>query len=98
LAQAYFDEAGETPDSLQGLAIARQEMSDFCALIEASTPAHLQSRYKFEDKRAALAPVSAFVLNQVFTHLKPQKIVVSLAGIRDGIVHDFLHPPGLSNA
>ncbi len=98
LAQAYLDESGHSRDTLQGLAIPGREMADFCGMIEQATPATLQSRYKFEDKRAVLAPVSAFVLNQVLENLRPHKIVVSLAGIRDGIVHDFLHPPGLSKA
>lgn len=97
LAQAYLDEAGQVRESLQGFEIERTEMADFCAVIERAEPALLQSRYKFEDKRAALAPISAFVLGQVLEKLKPGKLVVSLAGIRDGIVHDFLHPSGLSN-
>ncbi len=97
LAQAYLDEAGQVRDTLQGFEIGHAEMMYFCAVIERSEPALLQSRYKFENKRAALAPISAFVLGQVLEKLKPGKLVVSLAGIRDGIVHDFLHPSGLSN-
>lgn len=97
LAQAYLDEAGQVRETLQGFEIGHAEMTDFCAVIERAEPALLQSRYKFEDKRAALAPISAFVLGQVLEKLKPGKLVVSLAGIRDGIVHDFLHPSGLSN-
>lgn len=98
LAQAHMDEAGLVRESLQGYEIARQEMLDFCRMIQSSDIPILMEKYKFEDKRAALAPISAFVLEQVLENLRPRKIVVSLAGIRDGILYDFLHPSGLSNS
>ena len=97
LAQAHLDEAGQTRETLQGYEIPRSEMLDFCQAIQKADIAVLMEKYKFEDKRAALAPISAFVLAQVLEGLRPQKIVVSLAGIRDGILYDFLHPSGLSN-
>lgn len=88
LAQAFMIDAGQEAD-LQGYEISRAEIIFFCDKIAALTGDDVRALYKIEDKRAALAPVSAFVLKQVMTILEPQKLVVSLAGIRDGIVYDF---------
>ena len=97
LAQAHLDATGQARESLQGYEVVRQEMLDFCRIIQKSEFAVLMEKYKFDDKRAALAPISAFVLERVLEGLRPEKVVVSLAGIRDGILYDFLHPSGLSN-
>lgn len=88
LAQAYMMDAGQEVE-LQGYEISRENIIPFCDKIAALTADEVRTIYKIEDKRAALAPVSAFVLKQVMTILKPHKLVVSLAGIRDGIVYDF---------
>lgn len=92
LAQAYAQETGESRETLQGYAIPRSEMIAFCHQISKCAPVDLRARYGFEEKRSSLAPVSAFVLSRVLNILKPAQMVVSLAGIRDGIVYDFLHP------
>ena len=93
LAQAYAQEQGQPEQKLQGYAIPAAEMKSFCEQIAGAAPNYLRSRYDFEEKRAALAPISALVLHQVLDVLKPAQMVVSLAGIRDGIVYDLLHPP-----
>ena len=91
LAQAFAIDHGGKPHSMQGYTISAPEMSDFCDKVMVLTPEDMRRLYGIEDKRSTLAPISAFVLKQVFAVLKPQKMVISLAGIRDGIVYDHLH-------
>jgi exopolyphosphatase/guanosine-5'-triphosphate,3'-diphosphate pyrophosphatase len=88
LAQAYMLEAGHETE-LQGYEIAGADIIPFCEKIAVLTADDVRTLYKIDDKRAVLAPVSAFVLKQVMTILGPRKMVVSMAGIRDGIVYDF---------
>lgn len=91
LAQAYMLETGHDAE-LQGYQIPNAEIVPFCEKIISLSPDEVRTLYKIEDKRAALAPISAFVLHQVMTVLKPARMVVSQAGIRDGIVYDFNNP------
>lgn len=90
LAQGYAQDMGDQPATLQGYTLDPVLMSGFCQIIAGADPEELKTRYGFEDKRATLAPASAFVLHRVLEILKPDKMVVSLAGIRDGILSDFL--------
>ena len=92
LAQAYAQDQGQADLHLQGYTIPTAEMTAFCQTITGCEPAYLRDRYGFEENRATLAPISALVLHQVLEILKPDQMVVSLAGIRDGIVYDLLHP------
>lgn len=89
LAQAYKRDALHDAHDLQGYSIPRGDMVDFCTKIEALSPEDLIAAYGFDDNKAALAPISALVLRQVMTGLSPDRLIVSTAGIRDGIVYDF---------
>lgn len=89
LAQAWQMEYGQAGRLLQGFSIERADIVPFCDRIIKISPAEITRLYKLEDQRAALAPVSAFVLKQVMTVLSPARMIVSMAGIRDGIVYDF---------
>lgn len=88
LAQAYILDHDVSSPELQGYAIPRDRMISFCSNLMGMSPEECRERYHFEDKRSQLAPVSALVLRTVLAVLKPEKMVVSLAGIRDGIVYD----------
>lgn len=89
LAQAYLIDHGLAGRKLQGCSISRDEILPFCDKVMALSPDDMALLYNIEDQRAALAPISAFVLKQVMTVLSPARMVVSMAGIRDGIVYDF---------
>jgi exopolyphosphatase/guanosine-5'-triphosphate,3'-diphosphate pyrophosphatase len=91
LAQAFAIDHGGKPKSMQGYTIDASDMFVFCDKIMGFSPEDICRLYNIDDKRSTLAPISAFVLKQVFTVLKPRKMVISLAGIRDGIVYDHLH-------
>lgn len=88
IAQAFIVDQGAEA-VLQGYAIDAVDIIAFCDKIIGLSPQQLQERYRMEDKRSALAGISAVVLKQVFISLRPKKMIVSQAGIRDGIVYDF---------
>ncbi len=89
LAQAQAQDRGFT-GPIQGYRIAAAEMIAFCQGVMTTEPSQLQERYGFEDKRSQLAPVSALVLAHVLSVLEPRHLIVSSAGIRDGILYDYL--------
>lgn len=98
LAQSYLQDMGQYDGrgtglkgtALQGLTLTNAEMSEFCRKIMAMTPDECRTRYQLEVRRSALAPISAFVLYQVLQVLQPAQLVISTAGIRDGIIFEQL--------
>lgn len=84
LAVAYEQDHGQTgPISTPG-------MIEFCRKVESMAPSDIQTGYRMEQHRASLAPISAYTLRQVLTHLQPVRFSASAAGVRDGVVHEFL--------
>ncbi|MCB1558745.1 MAG: hypothetical protein KDJ50_07495 [Alphaproteobacteria bacterium] len=89
LAQAHMVET-QNNQALQGYAIPSSRFSEFCSEIEAMDVADLKKIYHLEDHKAKLAGVSAQVLRVVLDVFSPQIFVTSRAGVRDGLVHEFL--------
>ncbi|MFA7276831.1 MAG: hypothetical protein WC043_08520 [Pseudobdellovibrionaceae bacterium] len=93
LAGAYMIGIGEQ-HPLQGYRVNSQAMADFCAKIAFMDVELIRQMFRMEGHRAALAPVAAKTLASVLNTLKPQYFVVSLAGVRDGLVHEYLSLKG----
>lgn len=89
LAQAYMRELGPVRE-LQGYAIPSSSMIEFCQRIEHTSLEDLRKIHRFEGHRAGLAGISAMVLRLVLRQMGPSIFVTSLAGVRDGMVHEFL--------
>ncbi len=89
LAQAYMRELGPARE-LQGYAIPSSSMIEFCQRIEQTSLEDLRKIHRFEGHRAGLAGISAMVLRVVLRQMGPSIFVTSLAGVRDGMVHEFL--------
>lgn len=70
--------------------IAATHLLPFCQQLQHMSFAEIKAAYRFEDHRARLIPTSAYVLVKVLDYFKPQYFKASEAGIRDGILHEFL--------
>ena len=89
LASAYMKEQGKKYD-LQGYKVPAADMVMFCQKIAGMSDAQLRKTYRMETHQSKLAAVAARTLAAVLTHLAPHSFVVSTAGVRDGVVHEFL--------
>jgi len=89
LALAYMRGVGQKID-LQGYTIKAQDMIDFCNHIRMLDEEAIINTYRIETHQARMCGISAFTLEATLTDLAPQNFVVSTAGIRDGVAHEFL--------
>ncbi|MEK7801307.1 MAG: hypothetical protein AAB276_02530, partial [Pseudomonadota bacterium] len=85
----------DNPDQNTG-PIAAALMMEFCRKMEALPIDMLQQNYHLELPRATLIPIAAYTLRRVFEILQPQWFESSIAGVRDGLVHEFLSSHNLS--
>ncbi|MDY0029556.1 MAG: hypothetical protein RBR86_06400 [Pseudobdellovibrionaceae bacterium] len=89
LAQAHMVETGSSRE-IQGYGIPSSRFIEFCIEIEKMDIPTLRAQYDLEEHKAHLAGVSAQVLRVVLEVFGPQIFVTSSAGVRDGLVHEFL--------
>lgn len=89
LALAYMRSLGKSQE-LQGYAILTQTMIEFCKHVETIDENQIIRDYRMESHQAKLSHVAAFTLRMVLISLRPRFFVVSTAGVRDGVAHEFL--------
>lgn len=89
LAKAHMFRHGLKQD-VQGYAIPASSLIAFCKVIEVTSTDVLEERYKLEGHRASLAPDAAKMLRLLVESLNPAIFVTSEAGVRDGLVYEFL--------
>lgn len=89
LALAYMRGQG-VKGELQGYTIETPKIIEFCHVIKELTPDEIVATYRMEMHQARLSWIAAFTLESVLTDLGIQNLVVSTAGVRDGVAHEFL--------
>ncbi len=89
LAASYMKDKGDR-DDLQGYSIPTPEMIEFCKQIKGMTEAGIREAYRMESHHAKQATAAAFALEIILKELAPREFVVSTAGVRDGVAHEFL--------
>lgn len=89
LGQAYMDAQGIKAD-LRGFIVGTAEMIAFCRRIEACPHDDITGTFGFEGHKVDLAPITAMALRVVLEVLAPDRFIISKAGVRDGIVHEYL--------
>lgn len=89
LATAYMKDKGHD-SGLQGYIIPAADMIGFCKRIKGMNEAAVREVYRMESHHARHAGIAAFTLELVLGQLAPQNFVVSTAGVRDGVAHEFL--------
>lgn len=89
LALAYMRSLGNT-EELQGYRIDTPIMIEFCKYIESLDEETIIRQFRMESHQAKLSHVAAFTLKTVLSLIQPRFFVVSTAGVRDGVAHEFL--------
>lgn len=89
LALCYMRSLGKSQE-LQGYVIPTPAMIEFCKHIESIDEDQIITDYRMESHQAKLSHVAAFTLRNVLYILQPKFFVVSTAGVRDGVAHEFL--------
>lgn len=90
LAQAYYMDQKQKGIRLHGCVIPTSKLIKFCKKIETMTPVQLMKKYELETHRAQLLPISSLALRAVTDTLSIENVVVSVAGIRDGIIFEYM--------
>lgn len=91
LAKAHKHESAEADRFLQGYRIAAPSLISFCRKLQNLPTADVVRLYGMEERRASLMGLSALVLETLFMALGPKEFVVSAAGVRDGLLYEYLH-------
>ena len=89
LASSYMKDKNER-EPLQGYTIAAADMIEFCKNIKGMSESALRESYRMESHHAKQASAAAFALELILKELAPREFVVSTAGVRDGVAHEFL--------
>ena len=89
LALAYMRSKGLKME-LQGYSIPSLDIIEFCKHIRTLDANAITNLYRMELHQAKLSGIAAFTLDAVLTDLHIENFVVSTAGVRDGVAHEFL--------
>jgi exopolyphosphatase / guanosine-5'-triphosphate,3'-diphosphate pyrophosphatase len=89
LALAYMRREQKMQE-LQGYTISTPVMIQFCKHILTLDEQTMIREYRMEEHQAKLSHVAAFTLKTVLELLYPNAFIVSTAGVRDGVAHEFL--------
>ncbi len=90
LIKAWLADQGRMGEPLQALAFNGADITGFCRTLQQTEPKELIARYQIEAPRAALMDVSSLMLQKLIEEFRPGAVEVSTAGIRDGIVYDYI--------
>ncbi len=90
LIQVYLITKGQKTSRLQGFQIDPATLQKFCAKLITQKPNQIRKAYNIEQRRADLLPVAALALQETLVHLRPRKVIVSTAGLRDGVIAEYL--------
>ena len=94
LAKAHKQESGEEDRPLQGYRIESSDLILFCRKLQNLLPTEIVRLYGMEERRAELMGISALVLETAVMALGVRDMVVSTAGVRDGLLYEYLHSNG----
>jgi len=75
---------------IQGYSIPTDEMMAFCKHIQGLDEQSIVNTYRMESHQARLSGIAAFTLESVLSDLGIRQFIVSTAGVRDGVAHEFL--------
>lgn len=90
LANIYYRHNGHPYERLMGKKIKASAMIEFAGMISGMDQEGLMNTYKVEDRRAELMPTAALILRETLKKLKPETLIVSTSGLRDGVLFEIL--------
>jgi exopolyphosphatase / guanosine-5'-triphosphate,3'-diphosphate pyrophosphatase len=92
LAKAHMDAAGAPVKVVHGYTLAAAEAREFARAIARLSEAKLAATPGVAERRARTLPAAALVLDRVLKYLKPERVVFSALGLREGFLYSQLSP------
>ena len=92
LARLHMRQRGYPLHVMHQYAIAADEMAEFCRMVSRRDVNSLDSIEVVSRNRRLLLPYGAAVLGRVIAEMKPDEIVMSALGVREGHLFDLLSP------
>lgn len=89
LASSYMKQNNQR-ENLQGYTIPTPDMIEFCKHIKGMNEQEVREAYRMESHHAKQATAAAFALELILKEFSPREFIVSTAGVRDGVAHEFL--------
>ncbi|MBV8796234.1 MAG: Ppx/GppA family phosphatase [Hyphomicrobiales bacterium] len=92
LANAHMVAAGAPVKVVHGYTLGAAEAREFARAIARLTAAKLAATPGVSERRVRTLPAAALVLDRVLKHLKPERVVFSALGLREGFLYSQLSP------
>lgn len=80
---------GKQKYELHGYRMSRKHIAEVCEHIRDHAPSTLAKKYKLHSSRAKTLKPSAILLEELVTELNVPEIIVSLGGLRDGVLREY---------
>jgi exopolyphosphatase / guanosine-5'-triphosphate,3'-diphosphate pyrophosphatase len=90
LAKAHMDTVGAPVKVVHGYAISAAEARQFARAVARLSVAKLAATPGVAERRARTLPAAALMLDRVLKHLKPERVVFSALGLREGFLYSQL--------
>ncbi len=90
LAKAHMEAVGAPVKVVHGYSVSAVEARDFARALSRLSPAKLAGTPGVSERRARTLPAAALTLDRVLKHLKPERVVFSALGLREGFLYSQL--------
>jgi exopolyphosphatase / guanosine-5'-triphosphate,3'-diphosphate pyrophosphatase len=92
VAKAHMVAVGAPVKVVHGYTLRAAEAREFARAIARLSAAKLAATPGVSERRARTLPAAALTLDRVLKHLKPQRVVFSALGLREGFLYSQLSP------
>ena len=90
LAKAHMDAVGAPVKVVHGYTLAALEARKFARAVSRLSAAKLAATPAVPERRARTLPAAALTLDRVLKYLKPERVVFSALGLREGLLYSQL--------
>ena len=90
LAKAHMDAVGAPVKVVHGYTLAESDARKFARAVSRLSAAKLAATPGVAERRARTLPAAALVLDRLLKHLKPERVVFSALGLREGFLYSQL--------
>jgi exopolyphosphatase/guanosine-5'-triphosphate,3'-diphosphate pyrophosphatase len=90
LAKLHMQETGHPLQVLHGYTVAAREMIEFCRMVQRVEPTALGHIESISSARRPLLAYGALVLEAIIRNARPQRVVFSAFGVREGLLYELL--------
>jgi exopolyphosphatase/guanosine-5'-triphosphate,3'-diphosphate pyrophosphatase len=92
LAKAHLEAIGAPVKVVHGYTLGAAEAREFARAISRLSAAKLAATPGVSERRARTLPAAALTLDRVLKYLKPERVVFSALGLREGFLYSQLSP------